>query len=214
MAYTVPPLALRLRRARAAHRQGDDGNPPRQAPPGLRGQRQRGARGHRPRRPADRGLLQDLGQRARRQARAVRNNGGGHYNHTLFWESMSPDGGGEPSGELADAINSAFGSFADFQAKIKEAGVNQFGSGWAWLVHDGSAWRSIGTRQPGQPDLGRQDAAARRRRVGARLLPEVPEPPPRLHRRMVERRRLGRGRRALRAAQPPAEGDMRPCAAP
>jgi superoxide dismutase, Fe-Mn family len=69
---------------------------------------------------------------------AVRNNGGGHYNHSLFWEWMSPDGGGEPSGDLASAIESAFGSFSDFQDKFKDAGVNQFGSGWAWLVHDGS----------------------------------------------------------------------------
>jgi Fe-Mn family superoxide dismutase len=70
---------------------------------------------------------------------AVRNNGGGHYNHTLFWESMSPDGGGAPDGDLAAAIDEAFGSFADFQAKLKDAGVNQFGSGWAWLVTDGGA---------------------------------------------------------------------------
>ncbi len=69
---------------------------------------------------------------------AVRNNGGGHINHTMFWESMKPGGGGEPSGELADAINEKFGSFSDFQAKFKEAGVNRFGSGWAWLVYDGS----------------------------------------------------------------------------
>jgi Fe-Mn family superoxide dismutase len=69
---------------------------------------------------------------------AVRNNGGGHYNHTLFWESMAPDGGGEPDGELRAAIESTFGSFADFQGKLKDAGVNQFGSGWSWLVHDGS----------------------------------------------------------------------------
>ena len=70
---------------------------------------------------------------------AVRNNGGGHYNHTLFWESMSPDGGGAPDGDLGAAIDDAFGSFADFQAKLKDAGVNQFGSGWAWLVLDGGA---------------------------------------------------------------------------
>ena len=71
---------------------------------------------------------------------AVRNNAGGHANHSLFWEIMSPDGGGEPTGELADAINSAFGSFDDFKAQFKEAGITQFGSGWAWLVKnsDGS----------------------------------------------------------------------------
>ncbi|MAZ73407.1 MAG: superoxide dismutase [Flavobacteriaceae bacterium] len=70
--------------------------------------------------------------------KAVRNNGGGFYNHRLFWEVMSPDGGGEPTGELQSAIKSAFGSFADFKEKFSEAAKTQFGSGWAWLcVHDG-----------------------------------------------------------------------------
>jgi Fe-Mn family superoxide dismutase len=64
----------------------------------------------------------------------VRNNGGGHYNHTLFWTLLSPNGGGEPTGELADAINSTFGSFAEFKTKLAEAGATRFGSGWAWLV--------------------------------------------------------------------------------
>jgi Fe-Mn family superoxide dismutase len=68
----------------------------------------------------------------------VRNNGGGHYNHSLFWESMKPGGGGEPSGELGDAIAAKFGSFADFQSQFKEAAIARFGSGWAWLVADGS----------------------------------------------------------------------------
>jgi Fe-Mn family superoxide dismutase len=67
----------------------------------------------------------------------VRNNGGGHANHTLFWESMSPDGGGEPSGDLADAINEAFGSFDEFKSQFEANGVAQFGSGWTWLVYDG-----------------------------------------------------------------------------
>ena len=65
---------------------------------------------------------------------AVRNNGGGHYNHTMFWTWLSPNGGGEPSGDLATAINSAFGSFADFKTKFAEAGATRFGSGWAWLT--------------------------------------------------------------------------------
>ncbi|WDF55973.1 superoxide dismutase [Mucilaginibacter sp. KACC 22063] len=65
---------------------------------------------------------------------AVRNNGGGHYNHTLFWTLLSPNGGGEPTGELAQAINSTFGSFADFKTKVNEAGATRFGSGWAWLI--------------------------------------------------------------------------------
>ena len=128
---------------------------------------------------------------------AVRNNGGGHYNHSLFWEWMSPDGGGEPDGDLASAIESAFGSFSDFQGKLKDAGVNQFGSGWSWLVHDGSGLAVVSTREPGQPAHRRQDAAARRGRLGARLLPEVPEQAPGLHRRVVERRELGQGGRAL-----------------
>ena len=67
---------------------------------------------------------------------AVRNNGGGHANHTMFWEIMGPNGGGEPTGALAEAINTTFGSFADFKAKINDAGAKRFGSGWAWLVAD------------------------------------------------------------------------------
>ena len=69
---------------------------------------------------------------------AVRNNGGGFYNHSLFWEVMSPNGGGSPSGKLADAINSAFGSFEAFKEKLTKAASTRFGSGWAWLcVHKG-----------------------------------------------------------------------------
>jgi superoxide dismutase, Fe-Mn family len=82
---------------------------------------------------------------------AVRNNGGGHLNHTLFWEWMSPDGGGEPEGALREAIDSAFGSFDDFKSKMKDAGVNQFGSGWAWLVHDGSGVAVVSTPNQDNP---------------------------------------------------------------
>ena len=67
---------------------------------------------------------------------AVRNNGGGHANHTLFWEILSPNGGGAPSGALADAINAAFGSFDNFKAEFTKAATGRFGSGWAWLVVD------------------------------------------------------------------------------
>jgi len=66
----------------------------------------------------------------------VRNNGGGHWNHSFFWESLSATGGGVPSGKLADAINNAFGSFDEFKAKFAAAGVGRFGSGWAWLGID------------------------------------------------------------------------------
>ena len=74
---------------------------------------------------------------------AVRNNAGGHANHSLFWEIMSPDGGGEPPGALADAITSTFGSLDELKAKVNDAGVKRFGSGWTWLVKDGSGALSV-----------------------------------------------------------------------
>lgn len=67
---------------------------------------------------------------------AVRNNGGGHYNHSLFWEILAPNAGGEPTGELGEAINKTFGSFADFKTQFANAGATRFGSGWAWLSVD------------------------------------------------------------------------------
>ncbi|MGH2693787.1 MAG: superoxide dismutase [Actinomycetota bacterium] len=82
---------------------------------------------------------------------AVRNHGGGHINHSLFWTIMSPDGGGEPSGALGVAINDAFGSFKEFRDKFAEAGVNQFGSGWAWLVLDGGRLDVISTPNQDSP---------------------------------------------------------------
>jgi Fe-Mn family superoxide dismutase len=96
-------------------------------------------------------VVANLSQIPEDKRTAVRNNGGGHYNHSLFWEWLSPDGGGEPDGELADAINSAFGSFSDFQSELKNAGVNQFGSGWVWLVHDGSALAVVSTPNQDNP---------------------------------------------------------------
>jgi Fe-Mn family superoxide dismutase len=70
---------------------------------------------------------------------AVRNNAGGHANHSMFWEIMSPDGGGEPEGALAEAINSAFESVDSLKEQLNDAGVKQFGSGWSWLVVDGGS---------------------------------------------------------------------------
>jgi Fe-Mn family superoxide dismutase len=81
----------------------------------------------------------------------VRNNGGGHLNHSLFWESMSPDGGGEPSGDLAGAIDDAFGSFDAFKEQFEAAGVGQFGSGWAWLVVDGGALKVTSSANQDNP---------------------------------------------------------------
>ena len=81
----------------------------------------------------------------------VRNNGGGHLNHSMFWESMSPDGGGEPSGDLASAIDDAFGSFDAFKEQFEAAGVGQFGSGWAWLVLDGGSLKITSTPNQDSP---------------------------------------------------------------
>jgi Fe-Mn family superoxide dismutase len=81
----------------------------------------------------------------------VRNNAGGHYNHSLFWEWMSPDGGGEPDGDLRSALDEAFGSFDDFKSQFKAAGVGRFGSGWAWLVHDGSKLAIVSTANQDNP---------------------------------------------------------------
>ncbi len=82
-----------------------------------------------------------------------RNNGGGHYNHSLFWEAMSPDGGGEPSGELGEAITAKFGSFDAFKEQFEAAGVAQFGSGWAWLVLDGGELAITSTPNQDSPVL-------------------------------------------------------------
>jgi Fe-Mn family superoxide dismutase len=81
----------------------------------------------------------------------VRNNGGGHYNHTLFWQMLSPDGGGEPGGELGSAIGEKFGSFDSFKEEFKAAGIARFGSGWAWLVKDDSGLAVVSTPNQDSP---------------------------------------------------------------
>jgi len=82
---------------------------------------------------------------------AVRNHGGGHLNHSLFWPSMGPDCGGAPDGDLGAAIDEAFGSFDDFKSKFEAAGAGQFGSGWAWLVLDGGALAVTSTPNQDNP---------------------------------------------------------------
>jgi Fe-Mn family superoxide dismutase len=82
---------------------------------------------------------------------AVRNNGGGHANHTLFWETMSPDGGGEPSGPLADAIADTFDSLDELKKMVNDAGVKRFGSGWTWLIHDGTGLAVVSTPNQDNP---------------------------------------------------------------
>ena len=77
--------------------------------------------------------LEDIQKNVSKYPMAVRNNGGGHFNHSLYWSVMAPNAGGEPSGDLAKAIDEAFGSFEEFKKKFSEAGATRFGSGWAWL---------------------------------------------------------------------------------
>jgi superoxide dismutase, Fe-Mn family len=96
-------------------------------------------------------VLKDLNSLPADKQGPVRNNAGGHANHTFFWQIMSPDGGGEPSGALAEAIDSTFGSFDEFKEKFKAAGIGQFGSGWAWLVHDGSGLAVTSTANQDSP---------------------------------------------------------------
>ncbi|MGI8805512.1 MAG: superoxide dismutase [Thermoleophilaceae bacterium] len=96
-------------------------------------------------------VISDLSAVPEDKRNAVRNNGGGHLNHTLFWESLSSDGGGTPDGDLGEAIASTFGSFDDFKQQVKDTGINQFGSGWAWLVHHGSGLAVVGTPNQDNP---------------------------------------------------------------
>src|SRR5690349_20134199 len=83
-------------------------------------------------------LIMDLNSVPEDIRTAVRNNAGGHVNHTMFWQIMGPNGGGEPTGAIASAINEAFGSFEAFKQQFNDAGVKRFGSGWTWLVRDSS----------------------------------------------------------------------------
>jgi Fe-Mn family superoxide dismutase len=98
---------------------------------------------------ADKLSIEEICKNISKYPVAVRNNGGGHYNHSLFWTIMGPNAGGSPSGALADAINAAFGSFDEFKTKFAAAGAGRFGSGWAWLIVDGSKKLQI-TSTPNQ----------------------------------------------------------------
>ena len=101
-------------------------------------------------RPVD-SILADLEIIPEDKRAAVRNNVGGHANHSLFWEIMGPNGGGDPSGALAEAINAAFGSVADLKAAVNDAGIKRFGSGWTWLVHDGTGLNVVSTPNQDSP---------------------------------------------------------------
>jgi superoxide dismutase, Fe-Mn family len=96
-------------------------------------------------------VLQNLSSLPGDKQAAVRNNAGGHYNHTLFWQMLSPDGGGEPDGDVGSAIADTFGSFDSFKEEFKNAGIARFGSGWAWLVKDSSGLAIVSTPNQDSP---------------------------------------------------------------
>jgi Fe-Mn family superoxide dismutase len=95
-------------------------------------------------------LLRDIKSVPEGVRQAVINNGGGHHNHSLFWEIMGPNGGGEPSGGIGDAIKGAFGDFAKFKDAVKQNALTQFGSGWSWLVYDSAAGAVKAVKKPNQ----------------------------------------------------------------
>lgn len=95
--------------------------------------------------------IEDILKNASKHSPAVRNNGGGYYNHNLFWELMSPNGGGEPSGELLKHIQKNFGSFGEFKEKFSAAATTRFGSGWAWLIVDNGELKVFSTPNQDNP---------------------------------------------------------------
>jgi Fe-Mn family superoxide dismutase len=100
---------------------------------------------------AEKMSIEDICKNISKFSMAVRNNGGGHYNHTFFWEIIGPNAGGEPKGALAEAINKKFGSFAAFKEEFTKAAVGRFGSGWAWLVVDGGELKIGSTANQDNP---------------------------------------------------------------
>ena len=146
-------------------------------------------------------LIRDLNAIPEDIRAAVRNNGGGHVNHTMFWKIMKPKGGGDPTGAIAQAINKTFGNFEDFQAIQRRRRQTV-------RLRMGLARRQARRRRPnrhhpqsGQPDFPRPTTHPRQRRLGARLLPEIQEPASRISRRLVERSQLGRSQPTLRSLQ-------------
>ena len=189
MAYTVPDLPYAFDALEPHIDKADDGDPPRPPSPAYVTRSTKRWRARAAELPIEE-LLRELDSVPEDKRTAVRNNGGGHYNHRLFWASLSRDGGGEPGGELAtrSTRRSALSRTSRPSSRRRRRPV-RLGLGVARA-------RRLGARDPAPPTRTtrsrRQDAAAGRRRLGARLLPEVPEPPSGLHRCMVERRRLGR----------------------
>ena len=135
----TPKASVRLRRTRAAHRHQNDGDSPREAPPGVRDQSEAALEKHPDLQSKSvEELCRSISSVPEDIRTPVRNNGGGHWNHSKFWTWMAPNAGGPPSGKIADAINGSFGSFDAFKEQFAKAGVGRFGSGWAWVIKDGT----------------------------------------------------------------------------
>jgi superoxide dismutase, Fe-Mn family len=117
---------------------------------------------------------------------AVRNNGGGHANHAMFWKLLGPKAGGVPSGKVADDINAAFGNFDAFKEKFEAGGAGRFGSGWVWLVVNHGKLEIVSTANQDNPLMGKAVSGAE----GARLLSKIPKPPRRIPQGVLERREL------------------------
>jgi Fe-Mn family superoxide dismutase len=103
-------------------------------------------------------LLRDLSSVPDDIRTAVRNNGGGHWNHSMFWKLMTPNGGGVPGGPVADAINTSFGGFDKFKEQLQAAGLGRFGSGWAWVIDGGGKLEIISTPNQDNPLMDRKKA--------------------------------------------------------
>ena len=143
-------------------------------------------------------LLRNLGTIPEDIRGVVRNNGGGHVNHTMFWTIMKPNGGGDPTGKIAEQIKKDFGSFADFKKLFNETTAKQFGSGWGWLIFEGGKLKVVTSAKSGQPYFAGAFSHSGKRCLGTRVLPQIPEQAARLPRRLVEYSELGRGQQALR----------------
>jgi len=137
-------------------------------------------------------ILKDLNHVPEDIRTTVRNNGGGVFNHNIYWAIMGAHKGGEPVGKLASAINSAFGSFASLKDQLEKAGLGRFGSGWAWLSKKSDGGLVIHSTPNQDTPLADGLSDYRRRRVGARLLLKIPKSPCRISHKLVESGKLGR----------------------
>ncbi len=150
-------------------------------------------------------LIKDLNAVPEDIRTVVRNNGGGHSNHTVFWKLMGKPGtagiGGAPTGDIAKQISADFGDFEAFKKTFNETTAKQFGSGWGWLVLQGGKLKVITTPNQDSPSQPGPLSHPWQRRLGTRLLPQIPEQASRLSRSLVERRELGRSQQALRHCQ-------------